>query len=97
MLTRMLAKLRSCLVPAASVCIGVGVTIGDAPAVTVEVAKKCAALTAKAFPPRVVGNPAAGFVTRTGQSQQMLVVTMRPTVSALRCFHARSSGLRSGE
>jgi hypothetical protein len=70
MLTCMLAKLRSCFVPAALVCIGVGVTIGNAPAVTVEVAKKCAALTAKAFPPRVVGNPAAGFVTRTGQSQQ---------------------------
>ena len=62
MLTCMLAKLRSCLVPATLVCIGVGATIGIAPAVTVEVAKKCAALTAKAFPPRVVGNPAAGFV-----------------------------------
>jgi precorrin isomerase len=64
MLTCKLAKLRSCLVPAALVCIGVGVTIGNAPAVTVEVAKKWAALTAKAFPPRVVGNPAAGFVNK---------------------------------
>jgi hypothetical protein len=27
----------------------------------------------------------------------LLVVTMRPTVSALRCFHTNSSGLRSGE
>jgi len=31
-----------------------------AQAVTVEVAKKCQAMTAKAFPPRVAGNPAAG-------------------------------------
>ena len=70
MLTRTLAKLNWCLVLAALVCIGVGVTMGNAPAVIVEVAKKCAALTAKAFPPRVVGNPAAGAVTGAGQSQQ---------------------------
>jgi len=35
-------------------------TTNSASAVTVEVAKKCDALTYKAFPPRVVGNPAAG-------------------------------------
>jgi hypothetical protein len=29
-------------------------------AVSVEVAKKCEALTAKAYPPREIGNPAAG-------------------------------------
>ncbi len=29
-------------------------------AITAEIAKKCSALTAKAYPPRVVGNPAAG-------------------------------------
>jgi hypothetical protein len=29
--------------------------------ITAEVAKKCSALTAKAYPPRVVGNPAAGL------------------------------------
>jgi hypothetical protein len=39
-------------------------------AVTVEVAKKCEALTAKAFPPRVVGNPAAGSAKGTGRVQQ---------------------------
>ncbi len=33
---------------------------GRALAVTAEVAKKCSAFTAKAYPPRVVGNPAAG-------------------------------------
>ena len=30
-------------------------------AITAEVAKKCSALTAKAYPPRVAGNPAAGI------------------------------------
>lgn len=32
----------------------------SASAITAEVAKKCSAFTAKAYPPRVVGNPAAG-------------------------------------
>jgi len=32
----------------------------------VEVAKKCDALTAKAFPPRAIGNPAAGSAKGTG-------------------------------
>jgi hypothetical protein len=43
----------------------------DASAVTVEVAKKCEALTAKAYPPRVVGNPAAGSAKGTGKSAQL--------------------------
>jgi len=34
----------------------------QAPALTVEVAKKCNALAAKAFPPREIGNPAAGVI-----------------------------------
>ena len=33
----------------------------NALAITAEVAKKCSALSAKAYPPRVVGNPAAGL------------------------------------
>jgi hypothetical protein len=41
----------------------------SASAVTVEVAKKCDALIAKAFPPRVVGNPAAGSAKGTAQSE----------------------------
>jgi hypothetical protein len=41
-----------------------------ASAITVEVAKKCDALTAKAFPPRVVGNPAAGSAKGTPQEQR---------------------------
>jgi hypothetical protein len=36
-------------------------------AVTVEVARKCSALTDKAFPLRVPGNPAAGRAHGTGQ------------------------------
>jgi hypothetical protein len=49
----------------ALICIAVA---PNASAVTAEVAKKCNALTAKAFPPRVVGNPAAGSARGTGQS-----------------------------
>ena len=47
----------------------VTMTIG-ASAETVEVARKCAALTAKAYPPRVIGNPAAGSASGTGQAEQ---------------------------
>jgi hypothetical protein len=36
-------------------------------AITVEVARKCSALTDKAFPLRVPGNPAAGRAHGTGQ------------------------------
>jgi hypothetical protein len=36
-------------------------------AVTAEVAKKCQSLSAKAFPPRVPGNPAAGLMNGTGR------------------------------
>ena len=39
-------------------------------AVSVEVARKCNALTAKAFPPRAVGNPAAGSAKGTGGDQR---------------------------
>ena len=49
------------------VCIAVA---PNASAVTAEVAKKCSALTAKAFPPRVPGNPAAGSAKGTGQAER---------------------------
>ena len=39
-------------------------------AVSADVAKKCAALTAKAYPPRVIGNPAAGSAKGTGAAEQ---------------------------
>jgi hypothetical protein len=42
----------------------------SASAISVEVAKKCDALTAKAFPPRQAGNPAAGSASGTGADQR---------------------------
>jgi hypothetical protein len=41
-----------------------------ASAISVEVAKKCNALTAKAFPPKVPGNPAAGSTKGSGREMQ---------------------------
>ena len=41
----------------------------SASAISVELAKKCQALTAKAFPPRVPGNPAAGSAKGSGKDQ----------------------------
>ena len=47
-----------------------GSLTSGASAITVEVAKKCEALTAKAFPPRVIGNPAAGSEKGSGKDAQ---------------------------
>jgi hypothetical protein len=67
----MSAKLKFGSMGITLVCIGVGATINNPSAApSAEVAKKCAALTAKAFPPRVAGNPAAGSARGTGQSEQ---------------------------
>ena len=52
------------------VCIAVGCMTGSASAVTAQLAKKCQALTAKAFPPRVPGNPAAGSAKGTGRDER---------------------------
>ena len=41
-----------------------------ASAVTVDVAKKCSALTAKVFPPRVIGNPGARSAKGGGLAEQ---------------------------
>jgi hypothetical protein len=38
----------------------------NAGAISVELAKKCSALTAETYPPRVIGNPAAGSDYGTG-------------------------------
>ena len=48
------------------------ITLGSNPAaaVTVEVARKCKALTTKAYPPREPGNPAAGSAKGSGRAQQ---------------------------
>ena len=42
----------------------------SARAESVSVARKCDALTAKAFPPRVIGNPAAGSAKGTGADER---------------------------
>ena len=55
---------------AALVFVLVGLAPTAAPAITAEVAKKCESLTAKAFPPRQVGNPAAGSAQGTAQDQR---------------------------
>jgi hypothetical protein len=52
------------------VCIAVSCMNGRASAVTAEVARKCVALTAKAYPPQVPGNPAAGLAKGTVQSKR---------------------------
>ena len=43
----------------------------NALATTVELAKKCEALTHKAFPPRMIGNPAAGSAKGSGRDAQV--------------------------
>jgi hypothetical protein len=53
----------------ALICLVAGPMTGRAAAITVEVAKKCNALTAKAFPPREIGNPAAGYAKGSVQDQ----------------------------
>ncbi len=40
-------------------------------AITLEVARKCDALLAEAFPPRIPGNPAAGSAKGSGRDQQV--------------------------
>src|ERR1700730_4207775 len=62
------AKFKSAFV--GLVCIAVGCMNGRASAVTGEVARKCAGLTAKAYLPRVPGNPAAGLAKGTVQSKR---------------------------
>jgi hypothetical protein len=66
----MFTDLKIASVHVALVCVAVGCMTGNASAVTAQLAKKCQALTAKAFPPRVPGNPAAGSAKGTGRSQQ---------------------------
>ncbi len=52
------------------VCIVTAAAASGAPAISVEVAKKCGALTAKSFPPRVIGNPAAGSARGAGAERR---------------------------
>ena len=55
----------------ALVCAAMLAHTNDAPAVTVEVARKCQGLMSKAFPPREPGNPAAGSAKGSGLDQQI--------------------------
>lgn len=55
-----LAKLKIGTAFLALICLSPALPTRSALAITAEVAKKCGALSEKAFPPRVVGNPAAG-------------------------------------
>jgi hypothetical protein len=50
-------------------CIVLGSAPDRASAITAEVARKCNALTAKQFPPREPGNPAAGSAKGSGRDQ----------------------------
>jgi hypothetical protein len=59
-------KLKYGIALIALICFSQVLPIG-ALAVTVEIARKCSALTDKAFPLRVPGNPAAGRTRGTGQ------------------------------
>lgn len=66
----MFADLRFSGLLVALVCIAAALMTNRASAVTVDVAKNCNALTAKAFPPREAGNPAAGSTKGTGKAQR---------------------------
>jgi phage tail sheath protein FI len=57
-------------VSAAVFFVAVGPMATAASAITVEVAKACEVLTAKAFPPRQLGNPASGSAKGTSQSER---------------------------
>lgn len=66
----MFANLKFKAVLIGLVCMGVAPMTDSASAISVELAKKCNALTAQAFPPRVIGNPAAGSAKGSGQEQR---------------------------
>jgi hypothetical protein len=60
------ANLRSGSALAVLVCAAIGASASGTLAATADIAKKCEALTAQAYPPAVPGNPAAGAATGTG-------------------------------
>ena len=66
----MFGKVKSVSVSVALICFAVGATTTGASAVTVELARKCSALMAKAYPPRELGNPAAGSAKGNGAAAQ---------------------------
>jgi hypothetical protein len=62
--------IRQKLIFGASLFVATASLTSGASAITVELAKKCEALTARAFPPRVIGNPAAGSAKGSGKDVQ---------------------------
>jgi hypothetical protein len=70
----MLGNLKSGSALAVLVCIAIGSMMGSALTVTAEVAKKCEALAQKAYPPLVIGNPAAGSAAGTGASKRAYLI-----------------------
>jgi hypothetical protein len=61
-------KFKTALIALASIAV---VPMTDsASAISVELARKCDALTAKAFPPREIGNPASGSAKGTGRDER---------------------------
>ena len=66
----MFASLKLYLARLAFVCIAIGLIPGSASAISVELARKCNAMVAAAFPPRQVGNPAAGSEKGSGRQMQ---------------------------
>jgi hypothetical protein len=65
-----LSRVKSVSLSIAVTCIAVGSMTSSASAITVELAHKCSALMAKAYPPREPGNPAAGSAKGDGQAAQ---------------------------
>lgn len=61
------AKLKHRIALVALIFLSDASTAQSALAITVELAKKCRALTAMAYPPRVPGNPAAGRLNGTSE------------------------------
>jgi hypothetical protein len=64
------SNVRSVSVGVALICFAVAMTTSSASAVTVELARKCAGLMSKAYPPREPGNPAAGSAKGKGGAAQ---------------------------
>jgi hypothetical protein len=66
----MIANLKFASALVGLICIALGCMTGNASAISGEVGRKCAALTAKAFPPKVPGIPAAGLAKGTVQDER---------------------------
>ena len=66
----MFRRVKSVSLGIALICIAVGSMTTSASAITAELARKCSALMAKAYPPRELGNPAAGSAKGNGLAAQ---------------------------